>query len=168
MKEIITIKPANVRIAVRADEDSIYDLLCSLYKENATFSMNERKVRNTIKKATQCDGGIIGLIEKDGKIVGIFGSLISQFWYTDDYYLDELWNFVHPDYRKSSYSRDLIDFAKWASEALDIPLLMGIMSTKRTEAKMGMYDRKLKMIGAFYVHNFKSAGGPLALESENG
>jgi len=160
----MTEKPNNVRIATEKDEKELLSLLMNkLYYENGTFGVCPEKVIATIKHATQGNGGIIGIIEGNGEIAGTIGMQIDQFWYSDDWYLCELWNFVHPDYRKSEYAKNLIDFGKWASEQMKMILNIGIISTHRTEAKVRLYQRKLTPVGMFFMHNISAAKGPAAL-----
>lgn len=158
--------PENVRIATLADEDAIYDLLTGeggLYEENALFPLSKQKVRATIHagcartsgKLGEVDGpqGIIGVIEHNGKIVATLGTGFAQFWYTEAWHLSEFWNFVHPDFRKTNYASDLIDFGKWCAEELGLPLHMGIISTARVAAKVRLYQRKIRYVGGYFIHN---------------
>lgn len=154
-----------VRIATVADEDAIYDLLTGpdgLYEENALFTMSKRKVRQTIAngcvrangKLGDEDGpqGIIGVIEADNKIVATIGMGFTTFWYTEEWHLSEFWNFVHPDYRNTNYAVDMMDFGKWCSDQLGIPLHMGVISTERVAGKVRLYQRKLRYVGGYFMH----------------
>lgn len=147
-----TIKPDNVRLARRGDTQKIYDLLQPLHAENGIFSMDKQSVLETIKNGTEERGGIIGVIEDGGRLAGSIGLYLSKYWYTTDWHLAEYWNFVHPDYRTCGYGTTLVDFAKWANENLRVPLMMGIISTTKTEAKMRLYDRKLIRVGGFFMN----------------
>ncbi len=149
----MTDKPLNVRIAVPGDEEDIFNLLCLLYKENALFTLSRERAMQTFRKATHGQGGIIGLIETDKGLVGSVGLYLEQYWYTDDYHLSEYYNFTHPDHRKSGYAQDLIDFAKWCNENMSVMLMMGIISNVQTLAKIRMYSKKLKLIGAFFTND---------------
>lgn len=147
-------RPKNVLVAMPEDEDQIYNMLTQgLHPENGMFTVAPEKVRHQIKVSTDQQGGVIGLIKQDKKIVASVGLELSQFWYSNQWFVSELWNFVLPEYRKSNYAKDLIDFSKWANESLNMMLVMGIMSTIRTEAKIKLYERRLgKMIGGFFVN----------------
>ena len=161
----MTTPPPIVRVARASDEDPIYNLLTEkhgLYEENALFKLSKSKARMTNKygcarhngKLGEPGGpqGIIGVIEENGKIVASIGMEFCTFWYTEDWHLSELWNFVHPDYRKSNYADDLIDFGKWCSDQLGIPLQMGIISTHRVEGKVRLYRRKMRYVGGYFIH----------------
>lgn len=161
-----TERPESVKIATAGFEDAIYDLLTGpggLYDENALFPMSKPKVLETIKygcarhngKLGSPGGpqGMIGLIQHDGKVVGSIGMAFSQFWYTEAWHLSEYWNFVHADHRHTEYASDLIDFGKWCAEQLSIPLHMGIISTHRVKAKVRLYQRKIRYMGGYFMHN---------------
>lgn len=157
-----TAKPENVRMATHGDAEAIYDLLQLLKDENAIFEMSSDKVRETIKRATDHQGGMIGVVEQDGKIVGTVGLFISQFWYTQTHHVEEYWNFVHPEYRRSNFAKDLINFAKWVNENMGLVLLMGIISTSRTKAKVELYARMLNQpVGAYFMNGLTLGAGPL-------
>lgn len=165
----MTEQPKNVRLAVPSDENSIFKLLAEgLFQENGTFSLSEKKSREFINHATNNEGGIIGVIEENGIIAGSIGLNLETFWYSDDFYICEYWNYVAPQYRKSintefqrsDYAKNLIDFAKWVSERMNLVLNIGILTTHRTEAKQRLYQRKLTAAGSFFFHNLEAAKGP--------
>ncbi len=143
---------SGVRLATQADEGPIFDLLVMLYEENALFQMASAKVRATIEHATRGKGGLIGLIDGKTGPEGSVGMAIEQFWYSDQSVLVEHWNFVHPKHRKTTHAKRLIEFAKWCSDRLELPLVMGIMSSVRTEAKVRLYRRQMPLLGAFFGH----------------
>lgn len=162
-------KPSNVRVATLGDCEDLYKILVEgLYEENGAFSLSEKKVRDFIISAVTNQGGIIGVIEEKGEIAGIVGMVISQFWYSDDWHIEEYFNFTRPEFRKSlgsenhrsNYAKDLINFAKWVSEKMGIVLNIGIISTTRTESKCRLYRRSLTPTGMFFMHNLEVAKGP--------
>lgn len=169
----MTPRPSNVRLAEPKDEIALYRMLSEkLFNENATFSMSPEKVLRFIQAATRNNdpnsGAIIGVIDGDGEIAGSIGMILGQFWYSDEFHVEEYWNFVDSNYRKSEYAKNLIDFAKSISERLKMVLNIGIVSTKQTEAKCRLYSRKLQFMGQFYMHNISAAHGPVSLEVNRG
>jgi GNAT superfamily N-acetyltransferase len=150
-----------VSFARPEDEDEIFAMLLELHKENGLFLVDEIKVRKVIRSATRLgepnDRGFIGLIRGE-RIEGSVGLLLDQWWYTSEWCLQELWCFVHPDFRRQNHARRLVDFAKWCSDKMEMRLVMGIMSTQRTEAKERLYRRKLTPVGGLFAH---SNGGPV-------
>lgn len=146
-------RPESVRIATKKDEDKIFDLLCNLYEENAMASMDTAKVWHMIHRGTRGKEGIIGVIDGPKDIEATIAIIPGQWWYSSDRHLEEFWNYVRPEARRSNHAKDLIKFGKWCSEQWGIPLLMGILSNTRTEAKIGLYSRQIKHVGALFVHN---------------
>lgn len=164
----MTDKPQAVRLATRADEQEIFDILTNeLYTENALFSFDPEKVRAVIKKATDRKGGILGVIDGQEGIEAILGMEMTSLWYSSDYFICEMWNFVREPYRKSEHAKTLIEFAKWCSESMNLPLQMGILTTSRLAAKERLYRRMLPKIGAFFAYNFKNLDKLLQPEEVN-
>lgn len=154
-----------VALALPEDEEDVYDFLMALHAENALFPVSPEKVRAAIRHATDRQGGIIALIRgKDGRIEASFGAVIDPWWYTIAPSLNEVWNYVRPDCRRTTHARRLIEFAKRLEQELGIPLFMGIISTERTEAKMRLYRRQLEPIGGLFTHGLRRP----ALEGANG
>ena len=143
-----------VRKAVPADEPELYSMCCELHRENAMFSMNEAKVRAMLHRAFDGSGAIIGAIGATGSIQGCIFLIIDSMWYSDEWVLEELWSFVLPQYRKSNNAKDLVGFAKRCSTELSIPLVIGVVSNIRTQAKIGLYRRQLAdPVGAYFAYN---------------
>src|SRR5262245_36147079 len=146
-----------VRLATKADEGEIFGLLIMLHAENGLFSMNRDKVIQGIQWATDRKGGIIYVIDEGPRVVATLGMIIACDWYSDDEYLLERWNFVHPDYRRSDYGRKLLEQSKWSSDWFRaqgkvMPFFCGINSFHRTEAKIRMYARHFPCIGAYFMY----------------
>lgn len=162
----MTEKPLNVRMANINDEIGIFNLLTDkLWNENGTFSVSPSKVMAFIRSATRGEGGVIGIIDgANGDIAGVIGLNMGTFWYSDDWHLEEYFNFIKQEYRRSEYAKNLIDFSKWFSEQMKMILNIGIISTVRTEAKVRLYERKLQCVGAFFMHNLHLAKGPIGID----
>jgi len=146
-----------VRLATKKDEGEIFGLLLMLHAENAFFTMNRDKVITGIQLATERRGGIIYVIDEGPRVVASLGMIITTDWFSDDEYLHERWNFVHPDYRRSDYAQKLLNQAMWSHEWFKargklMPFFCGINSLKRTEAKIRMYARMMPCIGAYFAH----------------
>ncbi len=160
-------KPSNVRPAQVQDSEKLFAFLNVAYLDNAPYRINEKKVRNFIAEGAADKVVIIGLIDAPDKdmIAGSIGAVFSQFWYTDDWHIDECWNFVHPDYRKSTYAKDLISYGKWIAESMGMPAHIGILTATRMEPKIRLYRRQdLTQVGALFAYNMATAHGPIAEE----
>lgn len=141
-----------VRLASAADEAGIFQLCKLLHKENGLFPMDDDLVEETIRNGIDQNGGVIGVIGPSGALEGIIYLSISHFWYSRKPHLEELFNFVHPDFRRSEHAKALIDFAKSCTSG-NIRLVIGVVSNERTVAKVRLYERRLgKPAGAFFVY----------------
>lgn len=149
----MTPRPQNVRIAVSGDEDRLMKIFRISHEDNAIAPMSEEKVMKTIKHALNREGSFIGIIDGAKEIEGVICATLAQMWYSDAWHYDELVNFVHPDYRKSNHAKNLMDFAKWMTEQTNVPLHIGILTAKRLDAKVRLYQRQFKMGGAVFYHN---------------
>ena len=146
-----------VRFATHADEAEIFSLLMMMHAEMEFFNVNQAKVVDCIQDATYRRGAIIYVIEDKGRVIATLGMVFATEWYSDDEFLAERWNFVHPDFRKTDCARKLLEQAKWTHERLKIlgnvvPVQVGINSFDRTEAKIRMYGRHMPCVGAYFIY----------------
>jgi hypothetical protein len=157
-----------VRIADATCEDEAMRLCRELHKENGLFSLNEDKVRATLRKAFDRHGGILGIIGTPSHIEAMICMVISSFWYSDDPHLEELFIFVCQEHRKSKHAVELIRFAKWAADEGGIPLVIGVISDERTAGKVRLYQRELdRPIGNFFVYGLKDGVKGLEHHDDN-
>lgn len=156
-----------VRTATPEDEEGIMYLARLVNSENGVFAMQEDRVLGIVRPSLYLQGGIIGVIGPKNAIEGGIVLRISQYWYSDVPFLEEMCVFVHPDYRtaKGGRARKLVEFAKLTSEKLNMPLMIGILSNSRTDAKMRLYERQFgPPAGAFFLYGAKT--GQMAPEQE--
>lgn len=150
-----TARPEGVRVAVKADERAIFDLLMTQAAEESAFApVNEFKVLEAIKSATERKGGIIGIIDSDdGRIAATIGLIMGWWWYSEEGHYQDLWCFVSPEFRRgrNNYAQRLIQFAKWWGEQAGAPVLMGVASTKRTQGKIRLFARNMPLVGAGFM-----------------
>jgi hypothetical protein len=161
----MTERPGDVRFAIPSDGEAVLGLMLEAYKEQPTFKLSEQKMRDKIRLCTNVPEGkgFIGIIGKPENLEGYIIATVSTYWYTDEPHIEELSNFVHPDFRNpGGHARKLIDFAKWVAEQFELPLLLGILSTKRLEPKIRLYQRQAKHCGAIFIHNSQHAEGLLS------
>lgn len=139
-------------MASEEDEPQLMSLCEGLAEENALFKPNFDKVRETVRNVVRKKQGFVGCIGSHEKLEGAILILVSEMWYTDQPCLEELFNYVVPEFRASNRAVQLVEFAKSVSNKMRLPMLIGIVSNIRTEAKVRLYDRKLSRAGAFYLH----------------
>ena len=116
----------HVRTATPQDEDGIMELARLVNNENGVFKMNDDKVRSMVRPSLYLSGGIMGVIGQKDRIEGLVLLRVSQYWYSDATFLEEMCVYVHPEYRaaKGGRARKLVEFAKKASEKLELPLMI--------------------------------------------
>lgn len=121
--------------------------------------LDEECARAAFATAFDRRGGIIGVIGPVGDIHAAIGLTLSRYWFTKEWHLEEMFNFVRPDHRRgNTYAEDLIHFAKGCAEmeGIDLPLVIGVLTNKRVEAKVRLYRKALGVpSGAFWVYNAK-------------
>jgi hypothetical protein len=145
-----------VRKAVVTDKPQIMQMCEENHRDNGQFSLDLGKVEAMIDKAFNGGGAIIGVVGKD-QIEGMLVLLISQFWYTSDWCLEEIQNYVRPQFRKSTHAKDMINFGVRCSDELGIPLVIGVVSNERTRAKLELYRRQLgEPCGGYFLHKPKT------------
>jgi hypothetical protein len=151
---------ATVRIGNDRDVDGMMSLAMAACEENGLTNPNPMKLLAEIWA---------GLIRNHG-IVGIIGAAGSQFeaailmrveplWYADDPSLVERAIFVHPDYRsaKGGRARKLCEFAKSAATMLELPLVIGILSSDRAKGKVRLYERQFgEPSGAYWIYGSRT------------
>jgi hypothetical protein len=153
-----------VRLADERDEEELFTLCELLQRENACFPMDEDKVRDTLRKGISGPlserMAMVGVIGKPGAIEGSIYLELGQLWYSSSWCIMELWNYVLPQKRSSSNSRDLIAFAIHVSDKFKAPLMIGVLSNERTEAKVRLYRKQLGApSGAFFLHGVTTGQG---------
>lgn len=150
-------KIIEVDLATPDDEPQLMDMCRELHQENGVFDMSEQCVRDTLRLAFEKKGGTIGVIRGKDKLEAAILMLICRLWYSDEWHIEELFSFCRPEFRKSNNAKALIHFAKKCADELEVPLIIGVMSNTRTEAKVELYKRQLsKPSGAFFFYNTKS------------
>ena len=157
--------PSIVRTATYEDKAEVWRLFRACHAENGLQPMSEKKVDYYIDRLLNPDNitledngprGVIGVIggkKLEGCIMLSFGTL----WYSDEINMDEYLNFVDPDHRKSNHAITLISYAKHMVDQIrvahkDFKLTIGVLSTKRTAAKVRLYERSLVPAGCFFVY----------------
>ena len=155
-----------VRIAQRADEEELMAMCRRLHRENGVFEFDDDKVRSILHKCFDRTGAIVGVIGEPGHIEASICLMISNLYYTADWHLDEFWNFVDADYRRSHNAEALVRFAKDCADKMHIPLLIGIITNRHMAGKVRLYRRLLgSPTGAFFLYNSNWKSEPM--ESHN-
>lgn len=164
--------PSIVRLATPADAQEIWRLFLQAHNENSLFPLATEKVQYLMNRVLYPDSiplgdmgprGIIGVIGPVGALEALVFLLIGQFWYSNDRHLEELIVFTDPEHRKSTHAQAIIQWMKDQVELTGLPLMTGIMSNHRTEAKVRLYSRMLPKVGAFFFLSPKGSNSAPAL-----
>jgi GNAT superfamily N-acetyltransferase len=151
----LVLTDAVVRVAEPADEDGIMHLARVNHNENGLFALNEERARRFLRPALHKLDGIIGVIGERNKLEAVIVLKVSDYWYSDERFLEELSIFVHPDYRRAKISRvqKLVAFAKQVADGVGMPLIVGVLSNDRTSAKVALYQKQFGApAGAFFLY----------------
>jgi hypothetical protein len=156
----LKIAPSPLRIAQENEEDDLMEFCHELWEENGKefFSFDADKVRGHLRRSFEKTGGLMVVIGPPGKVEGGCLLLIDPYYYTSDFALFELFNFVRPDYRNSAHAKTLITWAMNQADKLRLLLFIGILSNSRTIGKVRLYRRVLGVdpSGAYFVYRPKS------------
>ena len=157
----------NVRIGEPEDVDDVMSLALSACEENGFVDPNSAKLLSEIWHGLNLEKGVIGIIGERGKPEGAVLLRIGAMWYSDHEVLEEKAIFIHPDYRsaKGGRARRLCEFSKQVSDSLGLPLIIGVLSDHRTEAKVRLYERQFgRPSGAFFLYNARTGAFQAAAE----
>jgi hypothetical protein len=142
----------DIRICVPADEPALLRVLALNYEENKGLAaINWDKVTRMVRRGTEQQLGIIGVIEGKHGIEATAGFILTNFWFSDDFHLEEVWVFVLPDYRRSTHARRLYEWAKYLSTQMTVPVLCGVLTTQRHQAKIRLAQREMPQVGALFM-----------------
>lgn len=150
---------SRIRIAKSHDFDEVWRLLMAGHEENALFPLSPKKVEWFVNRMLNPESihpedtgvrGVIGVIGPVGALEGLAFIITGEFWYTEAKHLEELIIFVDPAHRKSNHAKSLLQWAKSLPNTTGLPLLTGILSNDRVEAKCRLYQRVLPKIGEFF------------------
>lgn len=154
-----------IRLATPEDEEAMLDLAIRAWHENGIMDVNPEKMRAMIRPSLYLWQGLCGVIGEPGeRIEGAVLLRVSQMWYSDSWMLEEKAVFVDPDFRKSprskqsvGHARRLLEFSKQVADSLNIPLIIGVLSTTRSKAKVRLYERQFgEPSGAFFLYGVKT------------
>lgn len=156
-----TERPASVRIAGSRDEAAIMELLMMDVRDNAAMVAlpDPDRIRDQVRVGTEKRGGVAAVIDgPDGKPVAVCVLIPQQWWWSLNFFYQELVLFVHPDHRKSNHFRDLVKFQRWWVEQMTksygykVYLLCGVLGVHRVREKIMAYRRWFRLAGSAFVY----------------
>jgi len=158
--------PSVVRVARPEDHQEVWRLFLQGHRENGQFNLAPEKVEFFLSRALYPEmipewdtgpRGAIGVIGDIGALEALVFVTIGSYWYSHDRHLEEFLVFVDPECRKSNHARALVEWMKTQSDRTGLPLVTGIISNHRTEAKVALYSRMLPKVGAFFLYGAKGS-----------
>lgn len=169
---MLTPCPSVVRDATVADYGEIWRLFLQGHRENGLFPLAPHKIEWLLTRILRPDlihpadtglRGVIGVIGPEMALEGLCVLTIGEYWYTTDKHLEEFLVYVDPEYRQSDHAKALVAWMKHMTDITGIPLLTGIISKERTQAKCRLYGRLLPKVGEFFLYTGK--GGSVIASS---
>jgi N-acetylglutamate synthase-like GNAT family acetyltransferase len=159
----VTEETLQIRLATTDDMDEVMKLAITACKENAFLDASAELLAREIWPALCQDHGLCAVIgPPEGAIEGLVLLRVGTVWYSKSMVLEEKALFIYPEFRsaKGGRARKLVEYSKRAADTLGIPLLMGILSSTRTEGKVRLYTRLFgDPMGAFFLYGAKAMPG---------
>ena len=149
-----------VRTGNPADIHPVMKQALAACEENSLTTVNPTKLLGEVWASLNLDNGIMGLIGTDPIEAGIL-LRVEALFYSDEKCLLERAIFVNSDYRKGgSRAKLLCEWAKGAANDLGLPLVIGILTSQRVEAKIRLYERQFgEPSGAYWIYGAKTGAG---------
>jgi GNAT superfamily N-acetyltransferase len=141
-----------IRIAGAEDRPCLIDLCCWLHAESGAHRLSLPKIARLIDRGLARDRSIMPVIGEPGDIRAMMLLIVDEVYYSDEFWLAELWNYVRPDSRRSAYGRQLLRFAMECADRSGLDLVVNVVSDARLDAKLRMYERCLGAAGAVFIY----------------
>jgi hypothetical protein len=155
-----------VRVAGPDDYAEIWRLFTASHAENGQFSLAPQKVDYFIQRALWPERihpmdtgqrGVIGVIGPSNALEALAFLTIGELWYTSDKHIGDCLVFVDPTHRdkprgeSAFHGKRLLEWMKEQSRLIGLPLMSGVASSVRTEAKCALYRRMFPKIGEVFL-----------------
>ncbi len=158
---------SQVRIALPQDEDRIFLAVQAIhetgewglrYSDGSPFPFCEERTRATIRQGLTGKDAWIGVIGDAGEAEASIYLHTAQPFCSEAPFLAELWSIVLPAYRGSDHAKQLLEFSKDLAKAVNLPLVIGVMSHERTAAKCRLFSQRLGQppIGELFVYHHQN------------
>lgn len=155
-----TMRPTSVRTAEPEDEAAVVALLIEDISrtQRKWAAIAPDKILQHVQFGTRREGGIVGVIEEDDRIVACTVLAPAQPAWSKIYYLQEIFNVVHRDYRRSRHGQDLIEFGNWCADDMTrgfgypVHLVVHVNTLHNVRKKLRFYRRWMTQIGATFIY----------------
>lgn len=158
-----TERPATIRIAGEADEVHILAMLIKHLRSAAghIVPIDPERVLKHIQIGTRRKGGIVGVIDgPEGLPVAVTVLIPAQSAVSQAYHIQVVFNYVHPDHRRSRHGEDLVRFERWCSDdwsrgfGYPVPVVHMLHTEDNLKEKIRFYRRWMNQIGAVFAYPF--------------
>lgn len=156
-----TAKPDTVQIATPVDEPEVLALVIENLSRNGPrwAPIDPKRVLDCIQNGTQQKrGGIVGVIRTSGKIVATTVLGIGQPAHSQTYFINEIFNVVHHEHRRSRHAQDLVMFGCWCSDTwtrefgYPVHLVAGVNTANNVREKLRFFSRYMTQIGGTFIY----------------
>lgn len=141
-----------VELATRKDEDALWNHMYGVKEGLNGTVLTDEELTIIIDKGCRQDGGVFGVVKEDGRVVASTLMRLNKLWYSNEHFLLGLWHYVEPAHRKSPCAKNLIQFAKWYADKLDMPLVFDVGGTPELSRKRDMFGREMSPAGACFMY----------------
>ncbi len=137
-----------------ATDDDLMTVLMLVHKMGADYpipiddSKVLSRVQDTIKQ------GLVLLVLKDMEVVATTGLIATDWWFSQDMFLRDVFTVIHPKHRSLSVFKALMEAVKELSDKMGLPVVMGVMTPTDTKRKIALYERYMDCWGATFTHGF--------------
>lgn len=146
--------PYNVRPAMPDDAEALVRHVIPIFSEGALQPVSVFKIEALVKRCIDRDGAIAGIIDGPGGIEASIGLVRDSFEYSDQIHLAGKWLGVAPEFRRVNHASTLLQFARWASTAMSVPLHISVITATELEQKLLSYQRQIPQCGASFAWGF--------------
>jgi hypothetical protein len=152
--------PPEVRLARPDDEADLMAMLRARHEEDGIGSFSDTMARISVQRGLRREYSYIGVIRNAKTIEASVGLFVTTPWDSQDPMLVDQWAYVSPNYRRSTHAKNLIQFAKWASQKLGVPLFMTKIKNEQTSGMAKLYARQLPECGSLFIYDPKAMVDP--------
>lgn len=139
--------------------EDLVSLMKQAGEEQALFAVSEAKSRDMLNRAFLREGGIVGVIGPKGAIEAAVFLILAQPLYSEEWHIEEVFNVVRPEFRRSTHARSMLEFSKRCHHDLGIPVLIGVLHRVQTAAKVRLYRRQFgPAVGAYFLYGAPGYG----------
>lgn len=157
-----------VRIGVPQDMHGVMEMALQVCEENGISEPDIEKIAADIWPSLHQHHGLVGILGNPGEQMEGFVLLrLGTMWYSHAPIVEEKTVFVREEFRNGTAKRavKLCEFSKQVADELGVPLIIGIVSNRRTKGKVRMYERIFgEPAGAFFLYGARTGGWKEAAE----